>query len=111
MQKILSKKMSDFARFDIHVDEVLIGKAPKTLPVTWDNSTFGEPEEMLTGPFLIGLRKATSQLPPLRGPSATVFPNPDPTAMTVLQAPCSNAFIIEVGTNEANAIRGILDAR
>jgi len=111
LRKILSKKKTDFARFDIDVDEVLIGKAPKTLLVTWDNSTFSEPEEMQSGPFLIGLRNATSQLPPLRGPSAAVFPDPDPTVLTVLQAPCSSAFIIDVGTNEANAIRDFLKAQ
>lgn len=70
--------LSDYARFDVEVDEVLVGKAPKNISVTWDNSTFGEPKGMPDGPFLIALRKPSSRTPPLRGPSATILPNREP---------------------------------
>jgi hypothetical protein len=73
----------DYARFDVQVDEVLFGKAPRRVSVTWDNSTFGEPENMPAGPFVIALRKPGSAMPPLRGPSATILPNPEPSALTV----------------------------
>lgn len=101
--------LSDYARFEIVVDEVLAGKARKTLSVTWDNSTFGEPESMPSGQFLIALRDPSSRLPPLRGPSATILPNRELGSLTVLQAPCSSAFIFESAGEQAGAIRRILD--
>ena len=70
--------LPDYARFDVQVKEVLVGRAPNRLSVTWDNSTFGEPEQMAAGPYLIALRRPGSASPPLRGPSATIFPTPDP---------------------------------
>ncbi|MCV9961415.1 hypothetical protein OIU34_05830 [Pararhizobium sp. BT-229] len=100
--------MSDYARFDVLVDEVLRGTAPKTLSVTWDNSTFREPEHMPTGSFLIALRSASSQMPPLRWPSATILPTPDTDALTVLQAPCAIPFLFENASNEAGLVRQIL---
>src|SRR5687767_519913 len=48
--------LSDYARFDILVDEVLVGRAGRRLTVTWNNSTFSEPASMAAGPFLIALR-------------------------------------------------------
>jgi hypothetical protein len=103
--------LSDYARFDIQVEEVLVGRAPKKLSVTWDNSTFGEPDRMAAGPYLIALHRPNSPIPPLRGPSATIFPSPDPRTLTLLQAPCSSAFIYEVGSQEADSIRKILDSQ
>lgn len=103
--------MSDYARFTIQVDEVLRGQAPATLSVTWDNSTFSEPASMSAGPFVIALRRPNSGMPPLRGPSATVGPGPDPSALTVLQAPCSAPFIFETRSEEARSIRRRLAAR
>jgi hypothetical protein len=97
--------LPDYARFDVLVDDVLIGDAPDRLSVTWDNSTFGEPAEMPAGPFLIALRKPASAAPPLRGPSATIFPNREPGLLTVLQAPCAGPFIFESSSDEARAVR------
>jgi hypothetical protein len=101
--------MSDYASFRVIVDEVLIGPAATTLEVTWDNSTFAEPESLPAGPLLIAMRRAGSRSPPLRGPSVTILPNPDPTALAVLQAPCSRAFIFEGGSREARAVRRMLN--
>jgi hypothetical protein len=103
--------LPDYARFEIHVDEVLVGRAPRVLSVTWDNSTFGEPDHMAPGPYLVALRRPSSPSPPLRGPSATVFASPDPKALTLLQAPCSSAFIYEIGSPQARSVRAILDRR
>jgi hypothetical protein len=33
--------ISSYAKFDVLVDEVLLGNAPQIISVTWDNSTFG----------------------------------------------------------------------
>lgn len=103
--------LPDYARFDIEVDEVLVGRAPKRVSATWDNSTFGEPEKMNAGPFLIALRRPNSAMPPLRGPSATILPNREPHSLTVLQAPCASPFIFESGSDRARAVRQILNAR
>jgi hypothetical protein len=103
--------LPDYARFNIQVDEVLAGQAPATLSVTWDNSTFEEPLTMATGPFLIALRRPNSGTPPLRGPSATVLSSPDPSALTVLQAPCSTPFIFESDSEAARTIRQSLSSQ
>ena len=101
----------DYARFDVQVDEVLFGKAPRRLSVTWDNSTFGEPSELPRRPFLIALRDPTSRIPPLRGPSATIQPSREPGRLTLLQAPCSSPLMFESTSDNARAIRQILKAR
>jgi hypothetical protein len=100
--------LSDYARFNVVVDKVLVGKSPKVISVTWDNSTFGEPEQMKKGQYLIGLRKPGSNIPPLRGPSATILPAPDPKSLTVLQAPCAPPFILEYESDEAKKIKAML---
>lgn len=102
---------TDYARFDIVVGEVLRGKAPDRITVTWDNSTFGEPDEMGPGPFLIALRDPNSAMPPLRGPSATIMPNPAPATLTVLQAPCAGPFMFEASSKEAGLVRRMLGNR
>ena len=109
--QVQTKFLSDYAHFDVLVDGVLKGRAGRTLTVTWDNSTFGEPSSMPRGPFIVALRKPSSDSPPLRGPSATVMPNREPGSLTVLQAPCSAAFIFESGSADASAIRKILGRR
>lgn len=100
--------LSDYARFKVLVDEVLVGQPPDVISVTWRNSTFGEPEKMKDGRYLIGLREPRSKSPPLRGPSATILPSPDLKSLTVLQAPCTPAFIFEATGAEAKTIREIL---
>jgi hypothetical protein len=97
-----------YARFDVLVDEVLVGAAPESLTVTWDNSTYGEPEDMPSGPFLIALRDPESGPLPVRGPSATVLPNPDLSLLTVLQAPCADPFIFASSSSETQAVLKIL---
>ena len=100
--------LPDYARFEVQVQEVLKGKVPDRITVTWNNSTFGEPEEMASGPFLIALRYPSSKMPPLRGPSATILPNKEPGTLTVLQAPCAPAFIFPVTDVRVESIRRIL---
>lgn len=103
--------LPDYARFELQVSEVLSGKAPKRLTVTWDNSTFSEPEAMPPGPYLIALRKPGSAPPPLRGPSATIVPNQEPDTLTLLQAPCSHPFLFDSSSEEARAARVFLKSR
>jgi len=103
--------ISDYARFDIQVEQVLIGQARRKLSVTWDNSTFAEPNQMTSGRYLIALRRPSSASPPLRGPSATILASPDPNALTLLQAPCSRAFIYDAESEEARTLQTILHAQ
>lgn len=99
----------DYARFDVQIDEVLKGEAPSFVTVTWDNSTFAEPDTITPGQYLVALRSPkSSRIPPLRGPSATIMPTPDRHLPTVLQAPCSEAFIFATGSEEAAGVRTIL---
>ena len=110
-REILEKQssfLSDYARFDIVVEEILRGTASDRLTVTWDNSTFREPRNMSPGPYLIALRKAETPPPPMRGPTATILPTPEPASMTVLQAPCAPEFIFESTSGQAESVREIL---
>ena len=100
--------MPDYAQFSVKISEILKGAVPKEIAVTWDNSTFGEPEQLEPGPYLIALRDPQSAVPPLRGPSATVFPNKEPSTLTVLQAPCAPPFIIQVSDSRVESILKIL---
>ena len=102
--------LSDYARFDVQVDEVVVGQAAETLAVTWHNSTFGVPDQLPQGRYLIALRRPGAPDPPLRGPSGTVFPAPDPDALVLLQAPCSSPFLYQIGSDEARTILEILEA-
>lgn len=101
--------ITGYAIFDVLVDEILIGDAPPILAVTWDNSTFGEPESIPPGPFLIALRDPRSGTLPLRGPSATIFPNPEPRFLALLQAPCADPFMFPSTSDEALEIRRMLN--
>lgn len=85
--------MSDFARFRITVRETLRGRAPRTLIVTWNNSTFGEPSSLPTGDYLVALSVSDEA------------PYPGGTNVTVLQAPCSAPFLFEADSAEALAAR------
>lgn len=103
--------MVDYARFDVLVDEVVFGRAAKRFRVTWYNSTFGTPEKMPAGPFLIALSRPGAKQPPLRGPSATIQANAEPGTLTMLQAPCSSPFLFESNSDQARAVRKILNDR
>ncbi|HTU12291.1 MAG TPA: hypothetical protein VMG08_15475 [Allosphingosinicella sp.] len=103
--------LPDYARFDIAVEDVLVGTAGRVLTVSWDNSTFGEPRSMPAGRYLVALRRSGGVAPPLRGPSATISPDPHASAMVPVQAPCSRAFIFEEATEQAREVRAILSRR
>lgn len=101
--------ISDHAKFDVAVDEVLLGNPPATISVTWVNSTFSLPSEMDAGPFLIALRDPDSP-PPNRLWSGTISPNKASVIMSVLQAPCSRPFLFGSTSPEVVTVRDILGA-
>lgn len=100
--------LPDYARFDVIVSRTLRGHGARQITVTWDNSTFGEPNTLPPGPYVIALRKPGGRVPPLRGPSATILPDPRAGTMAVLQAPCSSPFLFELGSREAQMIQAKL---
>lgn len=92
------------ARFDLIVSRALLGRPTRTMHVTWDNSTFGEPTSM-AGDYVVALRKPRSNLHPLPGSRDAVLENPEPERFSVLQAPCSPAFLFEIHSDQAAALR------
>jgi hypothetical protein len=81
----LKNFLSDYARFDVQVDELLRGTAARTLSVRWDNSTFSKPNSMASGPFVIALRYATSPLPRPHGSRTANLPIPEPALPIVFK--------------------------
>lgn len=82
--------MGDYVVFDVTVEDTLVGRSPRRIRVTWNNSTFGEPERMPNGRYLMALRRAQPG-----APSAPDF--------TVFQHPCSTAFLFRSGSPQAVA--------
>ncbi|WP_244548229.1 hypothetical protein [Bosea vaviloviae] len=107
----VDRHLSDYARFDVEVEELLVGKSSGILSVIWDNSNFVKPEAMASGPFLIALSDPNSSMPPFRGSSAVISPRQGPSLLTVLQAPCSSAFIFESTSDKARAALRALGAQ
>lgn len=101
--------ISDYALFEVTVDEVLAGNPPRTFTMSWNNSTSQEPQAMAAGPFLIGLRRLGSPQPPLRDPSGMTDPPPREVLFTLLQEPCSSPFMFESASEEAAAARRLLE--
>lgn len=100
---------SGHARFDLVVDEVLAGRAGTRLSVAWINSTFAMPRAMSSGQYLIALVDPGFRPVPLRGPGNIILSAPEKGLLIPLQAHCSEAFMFESMSEEALAVRRILD--
>ncbi|MDA7788027.1 hypothetical protein N8940_02205 [Sphingomonadaceae bacterium] len=95
---------SDFSTFNVEVKEVLVGKTSKTvIPVSWENSTFNQPEKMDAGSYLIGL-----VYPPDISKRKYVPRYLKAGNMHPLQRPCSSAFIMAADNPSYNEVRNIL---
>lgn len=103
-QVIRHEGVGSYSRFVIQVEQVIVGKASDRLPVTWENSTFGQPEKIAEGQYLIALHAGST------GNYITGSPHREPNVMSVLQEPCSRALMFEVSSNEARITRDILAA-
>ena len=97
-----------YAKFDVLIDGVLVGEAPDTLTVTWENSTFELPDSMRSGPFLIALRDLRPAIAAFKASGATLPPGPEPAPFLILQAPCSDPFMFEIGGDRARDTLEIL---
>lgn len=93
------------AKFEVVPDNVLKGEVGEQLVVAWADSTFVLPTTMPPGAYLIALKNPDSQHSPPGGRSAKFLPNPRPDLYTVLQASCSDPFIFEAGSKEAELVK------
>jgi hypothetical protein len=101
--------LDEYALLTVRVDKVLKGRVPRDVQLYWWNSTFGVPKTMVRPePILIAANSATARGLPLRGPSATVFASRRPDLLQVMQAPCSNAFILPWSPQGEANIRTLL---
>lgn len=96
--------LTDYARFDVVVEEALVGQPARILTVLWDNSTFNEPESMQPGRYLIALRRMAGPV----SPTGTSRTNAFAGALTPVQSSCSTAFIFEETSRQARGVREIL---
>jgi hypothetical protein len=83
--------LSDYARFRITVRQSLAGEAPRTLTVTWTNSTFREPPSLAPGEYLVALSVRRDEQ------GADHF--------SVFQMACDPAFLFESDSGQAQAVR------
>ncbi len=92
--------LSDFARFDIQIDDVLKGKATTTtIDIRWQNETFLEPQSLPPGPYLIALL----------GPKSGAGPAKD--HFTMVQPSCGRAYLFAIDSDEARQVRKLLSGR
>ena len=103
-QVIRHEGVGSYSRFIVQVDQVIVGKVGDRFPATWENSTFGQPDEMAEGPYLIALHSGSTDN------YITGSPHREPNVMSVLQEPCSRALMFEISSNEARITRDILAA-
>lgn len=93
--------LSDYGLLTVRVEQVLKGSASGDVVLYWWNSSFGVPETFETSDrVLIAAINSSSNGPPLRGPSATVLPTRRPDLLQILQAPCSQPFILPVSPDD-----------
>lgn len=88
--------VTDYAKFDLQIDEILVGKVGQKIDVILYGSWIGPPESMPPEPILIALKNPNSGYP-------------EPDAFRALQGPCSNPFIFPSTGVEASEIRKILN--
>ncbi|MBL8709759.1 MAG: hypothetical protein JNL25_11235 [Rhodospirillaceae bacterium] len=74
------------AKFDVLIEDVLIGNPPQTVSATWVNPNMALPESMPAGLFLVPLVQGT-------------------TSLAVLQPPCAPSYILASNSQEAVEIR------
>lgn len=79
------------------------------LKASWKNSTFQLPEMMSNDRQIFALRRIAAAGPPLRGASGVVYPDTNGLDFTILQAPCTPAFILPYSTMGWDNIQEILD--
>lgn len=98
-----------YARFDITVDKVLKGRSARKLSVTLHSNMFGEPRDMPPGPFLVALNRPDTTSYNLDKNSAMARLHP--TLLTVSQASCTEAAILDPNSPLAAEARDFLTGK
>ncbi|WP_162933007.1 hypothetical protein [Roseovarius sp. EL26] len=88
----------NYARFEIDVDEVLLGNVSETLTAIWPNYAFIESGMTPNAPFLIALRRSTKSTPSLRGQ----------TVWMVHGSYCTGSFFFAGASTDAATVRELL---
>ena len=102
----------DYGLITVQVEDVFKGSVPQETQLFWRNSTFAMPETLyVSDPALFAVIKADSSQPPLRGPSATTFPVARPDLFQIMQAPCSDVFILPFDSRSGEAVAELLAGR
>lgn len=105
-EELKNKALVSYALLTIRVERVLTGNAPGEITITWKNSTFELPETLDASLQIFAIRDPRKGHPslPLRAPSGLILPAPEPDKLTLLQAPCSDAFMFDAGGDTGRAI-------
>ncbi len=114
LREMLAKQdnfSTDYARFDVLVEEILIGKPQMSFSAVWHSMTFGEPKEIGAGPFLIALYDPKSPMPDDYSFGENVSLTRKLSLLTVMQASCARAFFMDIGSKDAVDIRRFLKDR
>jgi hypothetical protein len=99
---------SDYGQFEIEVDQVLAGRAPRKVLVIMRGSSLPPPTQMDPGRYLVALHRASPARPFETRASS---PSYDPNALTPLEQPCAGAFIFKADSTSARTIQGFLQKR
>lgn len=102
---------TDYARFDVVVDEVLIGRPVRSFSAVWDSVTLPEPKQIGAGPFLIALYDPNSPTPADYSFGDDVSLSRKLALLTVLQAPCTRAYFLDANSRDARGVRRFLKGR
>ena len=90
------RRATDYGRFTLAVDQVLMGRAPRTMTVFWrSNLMGGYPDSLPSGSYVIGLTQPDRN--PVGGLAASHY--------TVAQGLCSGAKLFRGRSPEANQVR------
>ena len=99
---------TDYARFEIHVDEAIKGSPPKVIGLTWNNS--GKPKPGKSDVLLFALKSYEP-----RAPSPELSSKTGSMAgqriYSILGHPCSGAFILEPAKENISSVRAALSGK
>lgn len=107
-----------FAVLTVRVERPLRGEEYATervvdfgdeIEVSWQNSTYQLPDDLADERRIFAMRRTGGASPPLRGPSGVLYGDPKGYEYTLLQAPCSPAFMLPYSELGKENIQSILD--
>ena len=101
-------RLGEYAVITFKIEKNISGADENsTIEVYWSNSTFGIPDMLEEDHYLVSL--SGDKQPPLRGPSATIVSSSRPELKTLLQAPCSDPFLLEPNEENIEKAKKLLD--